>query len=225
MKEDERPREKMLRLGPGNVSDAELLAILLRTGKGSLNVLELSNRIMAECGGVPALASLTTDELLLKYAGLGIGEAKAIMLSAAFELGRRSMVCHDNADTPITDASQIYSRMGARLGALDHEECWVLYLNRSNIIISEEMLTKGSIDSTVVDAKAIVKRALDKKKATAVILVHNHPSGNPAPGRSDVKVTKELRDALSFFDISLYDHVVISHGRYFSFEKGKVVKV
>ena len=224
--EAERPREKLISRGVENLSDAELIAILLRTGAGDKNVVELSQKMLSDSGGsLYSLSMLSFDELLFNYGGKGIGKAKAATLEAAFELGRRAAASGEESNEAISSASQIVGRLGPQMGVMDHEECRAVFLNRSNYIVAIETISKGSLESTSVDVRAVVKKALDKKTVTGLILVHNHPSGNPTPGKADMKVTESLKDALSYFDIALYDHIIISRTKYFSFESGKIYKI
>ncbi|MBQ4287212.1 MAG: DNA repair protein RadC [Bacteroidales bacterium] len=220
---DDRPREKMISKGPSALSNAELLAILIRTGDSFRNAVELSQEIMSVIGGsVSALAS-TSLESLCDIPGIGTG--KAVTIAAAIELGRR--FCADNGNTektPVNSAEMVYRIMMPHLKGLDHEECWVLYLNRANYVIGKEALSSGGISSTTMDTKVLVRKALEKK-ASSIILVHNHPSGSPRPGADDIRVTRTLRRAVEPFDISLMDHVIFTDDRYFSFSDEKVTIV
>lgn len=212
---DERPRERLLENGPESLSNVELLAVILRAGTKEKNAVELARSLLNESHGtVGGLAEMSTDRLL-DFSG--IGSAKAATLSAAFELGRR---CATEKITKgrksISSPSTVFRLMIPHMKNLDHEECWALYLNRANHLICKEMMSSGGLDSTVMDCKMIVRRALEKK-ASGIILVHNHPSGSPLPGTADIKQTQLLKKALSTCDISLLDHVVIAESSYYSF--------
>lgn len=220
---DERPRERLLRNGAESLSNVELMAILLHTGTRSMNVLELSRSLLEVSDGkLGGIASMSIDNLLkLK----GLGPAKAATLAAAFELGRR---CSGERSSPgrksVSSPGVVYRIMIPHMKTLDHEECWILYLNRSNQLIGKEMMSSGGMECTVMDCKMITRRALEKK-ASGLILVHNHPSGSPMPGTADINQTRNLRKALSACDISLLDHVVIADSSYYSFADEQVVEL
>ena len=217
---DERPRERLLRNGAGSLSDVELLAVLLRTGNKDLNAMELARSLLESSGGrIQGLSSMSVDSLL----GLnGIGPAKVATIAAGFELGRRCAVQNVNTKRKsITCAENIFRLMGPYLRTLDHEECWVIYLNRANHLIGKEMVSSGGLESTVIDCKTIVRKALEKK-ASGLILVHNHPSGSPMPGVADIRQTQNLKKALMACDMSLVDHVVIAESSFYSFADEEV---
>ena len=220
---DERPRERLLKNGAGSLSNVELLAILLRTGTRQLNAVELARNLLEDSDGmVGGIASMSIDRLLKLS---GIGPAKAAALAASFELGRRCAL--ENVSTKrksIASPSTVYNLMIPHMKSLDHEECWVLYLNRANHMIGKEMMSSGGLEATVMDCKSIVRRALEKK-ASGLILVHNHPSGSPLPGMADIKQTQSLKNALKTCDISLIDHVIIAESSYYSFADEEVRQV
>lgn len=220
---DERPREKLLARGASSLSDGELLAILLRSGTKNANVLDVARDLLKVADGkLTALARMSSSSL----AGVdGIGLSKVATLQAAFELGRR-LIDEGNGivRTQIREPEAIYSIMIPRLKGLMHEECWVLFLDRAHHVIAREMLTSGGHTSTVIDNRMVIRRALELH-ADALVLVHNHPSGNPMPGKADVEMTGRLKKAASQFDISLIDHVVIADSSYFSFANESVVDV
>lgn len=212
---DERPRERLLKKGAESLSNAELLAILLRTGTHDKNAVELARSLIGESEGhLGGLALMSIDKLL----GMsGIGPTKAATLTAAFELGRRcaqeNISSHKQA---VCTPEVAYRIMIPHMRDLDHEECWVLYLNRSNHLIGKEMMTSGGLDSTIIDCKMIVRKALEKK-ASGLILAHNHPSGSALPGTADITQTMALKKALATCDISLLDHIVVARDSYYSF--------
>ena len=212
---DERPRERLLKKGAESLSNAELLAILLRTGTHDKNAVELARSLIGESEGhLGGLALMSIDKLL----GMsGIGPTKAATLTAAFELGRRcaqeNITSHKQA---VCTPEVAYRIMIPHMRDLDHEECWVLYLNRSNHLIGKEMMTSGGLDSTIIDCKMIVRKALEKK-ASGLILAHNHPSGSALPGTADITQTMALKKALATCDISLLDHIVVARDSYYSF--------
>ncbi len=217
---DERPREKMLSKGPAALSHAELLAVLLRSGTGEENVLDLARSLLSAAEG--RLSVLSSFPLESFCAFKGIGPAKALTLQAALELGKRTLV---ELSTPekraVRDARDVYSLLIPVLSGLDHEECWAVFLNASGYLLGKELLTSGTLDRTMIDSRQVARRALEKR-ARSVILVHNHPSGNPAPGESDIRQTDIVRHALSTFDILLLDHVIVAEDSYYSFSEEKI---
>ncbi len=210
----ERPRERLLSNGAGALSNAELLAILLRTGSEQKNVLEIAQELLASAGNLTGLSAMSTERMTTIN---GIGFDKAVTIAAAFELGKRFAVEKSIPERiSITSPSQIYALMQPMLKGLDHEECWIIFLNRSNFIISKEKLTTGGLTSTVIDSNMIIRKALEKK-ADGLVIVHNHPSGNPYPGSADLKQTATLKKAVDVFGISLIDHVIIADTCFYSF--------
>lgn len=211
---EERPRERLIAKGSSALGNAELLAILLRTGSGNKNVLEMSHELLAAAGSLTELSAMSIDKM---QAIGGIGKNKAATITAAFELGRRFAA--EGSRSPcraITNASQIFSIMFPILKGIDHEECWILYLNRANHILYKEKVSIGGLSSTTIDTNSILRKAIEKK-ADGIILVHNHPSGNPQPGKADVVETERLKKAAETFSISMLDHVIISDSGYYSF--------
>jgi DNA repair protein RadC len=208
----ERPREKLSRLGPGTLTEAELLGIIIGTGNHKENAVQLANRVISQTGGVRELAKASIDELQLIQ---GIGEAKAISIVAAFELSKRKNA-HQQNQLRITSSDIAVKQFQNQLGDLPHEEFWVLFLNRANIPIREICVSKGGVSGTVVDTKIITKGALNCL-CSGVIVYHNHPSGNRKPSKEDIAVTKKIKDGLAFFDIQLLDHIIIAQNEYFSF--------
>lgn len=213
----DRPREKLFSKGASALSDAELMAILLRTGTAGKNVVEIAQSILAEHNGkLSAVASLSIEELC----GIkGLGKAKAATLYAAFETGRRSLCEKNSAVTAITTSEAAASAIMGHIKGLPHEECWAMFLNRSNRVISLDRISTGGMFETVIDNRIVSRMALEKR-AAGIILFHNHPSGNPQPGQNDLKLTEKLKKALATFDISLIDHIVIGSDSYFSFADG-----
>lgn len=221
--EDDRPREKMMRSGAAVLSNAELLAVLLRTGTGKMNVLEVAREVLRQAEGwLGEVAGMSVERLCHVD---GIGPGKAVAVAAAFELGRRAAV-EDGVDKmPRMDSPRrVYMKMIPLLRDIRHEECWVLFLNHANRLIGKEMISKGGLDSTLIDRRVILKRALDRK-ASGVILVHNHPSGSPYPSVEDIRQTKELGKALSSCDLHLVDHVIIAGRGFYSFADERVEEV
>lgn len=218
---DERPREKMQEKGAGSLSNAELLAIMLRTGTGKMNVIDVARELLkAADGKLNGIASMPIGRLCEIS---GIGPNKAVTVAAAFELGRR---CSGEAiidtKTPISSPRTVYSLMIPHMKGLDHEECWILFLNKANYLIAKECISSGGMDSTPLDSRIIIRRAIERK-ACGIIVVHNHPSGNAMPGQADIQATRQLDRALKTCDISLLDHVVIAEKSYYSFADEEAV--
>ncbi len=211
---EERPREKFLTRGAESLSDAELLAILIRAGNKDENAIDLARKILVGAGNSLKNLSRFTFDDLNKFRGIGAGKALSIM--AAFELAKRSQI---ERATPM---SQIYSSSVAAenvlplLKDLQHEECWVLYLNKSNKLLGRERVFIGGFDSTVVDIRIILRNAL-ARNACHIILVHNHPSGNRQAGEADKAQTAKLKNAARMCDIELIDHLIVAGENYFSF--------
>jgi len=212
---DERPREKLIEKGAGALSNAELLAIMLHTGSGKNNAIDLAREMLVGAGGTLNSVSAMPLERLCGFNGIGPGKAATVV--AAFELGRRAFAEQNPvSDKAISNPRDVFRLMIPHLKALDHEECWAVFLNRANLFIGKEMMSRGGLEATVMDSKTIVRRAIEKK-ASGVILVHNHPSGNARPGAADIRQTEILKKALSTCDISLIDHVVIASDSFYSF--------
>ncbi len=219
---DERPREKMLAKGADALSNAELMAILLRTGTGRMNVIDVAREVLkAAEGKLNGVASMSVELLC----GIeGVGPTKAVTLAAAFELGRRcageSII---DVRTAVSSARMVFRMMLPIMKGIDHEECWILYLNRANYLITKEKVSVGGLDSTTLDSRTIVRKALEKR-ATGIIVVHNHPSGSALPGNADIQATRQLEKALRTCEISLLDHVIIAESSYYSFSDEELEK-
>lgn len=215
MCQEERPREKILRYGVIAASNAELLAVLLGCGTRNANVLEVSQSLLLLCDGcLTELASYSVEKMSEQK---GIGRAKAITLAAAFELGRRmGEEKFKLRKQAVLCAKDVYEAYGKQLKGREKEECWVSFLNQAQYVIGKEQIGLGDCSCTVIDICNIVKRALERK-ARKLILVHNHPSGNPTPSRADIQQTQKLKEALAPFEIKLLDHLIISDDSYYSF--------
>lgn len=212
---DDRPREKLLDKGARTLSSAELLAILLRTGTGKMNVVEVARKLLKSAGSSLHAVSTMSLERLCEISG--IGPDKAATVSAAFELGRRSEAERVASDRmTISSPKDVFRMMLPDMRGLEHEEFWIVFLNRANHVIGKERMSVGGLESTTVDTKAVLRRALDRK-ASGVIMVHNHPSGSALPGRADITQTDLIRKALRVCDIQLLDHVVVADGGWYSF--------
>ena len=218
---DDRPREKMLEKGPSSLSNAELLAIMIRTGTGKMNVVDVARTLLHTAEGrLNAIADMPVEKLCSIS---GIGRSKAVTIAAAFELGRRSAAEKIVQDrVPVTSPKDVFRMMLPFMRGLDHEECWAVFLNRANYVLGKDRMSVGGLDSTTMDVKAVLRRALDRK-ASGVILVHNHPSGSALPGQADIRQTALLKKALQTCEIQLVDHVVIAEDNWYSFADEKLV--
>ena len=212
---DERPREKMLEKGSASLSNAELLAIMLRTGTEKLNALEIAQAMLKESDGrLEELATMSVENLC-KFDG--IGPSKAVTIAAAFELGRRYASNLEADNRPrLSSPKTVFRMMYPLLKDVGHEECWVIYTNKSNLLLGKDRVSSGGEDSTVIDNRMIIRKAIEKK-AAGIILVHNHPSGHSFPSTEDINQTRTLQSALKTCGLSLIDHVIIGKGNYYSF--------
>ena len=212
--EEDRPREKMLHKGKQALTDAELLAILIGSGTVGESAVALSQKILA--GSSNNLHELGKRSLKELEKFKGIGEAKAITIVAALELGRRRQLS-DLRDRPTIGSSRdAYDAIASLLFDLGHEEFWLLFTNQKNEMTGRERLSSGGVAGTVVDMKMVFKMAIEAK-AVGIIAVHNHPSGSLQPSQADIELTKRLRDAGKLLDIKLLDHLIVSERGYYSF--------
>jgi len=223
--EEERPREKMIAHGCESLTSAELVAVLFRSGSSSEDAVSLARKALALAdNNLNKFCRLSVEKLCSVP---GIGRAKALSVIAAAELGRRTfaeggMNTGSGAPLPlISNSSQVAAIMRPLLCGLDHEECWVLFVNKTGRLIGKERISYGGGDATVIDNKIVAKKAVEKM-ASSIIMVHNHPSGNPRPGRADIALTKALQAAVRSLDITLMDHIVICDDKYFSFSDENV---
>ena len=212
---EERPREKMKELGPGNLSNAELLAILLRTGYQEENVIHLAERLMTEAGGLRSLPDLTLEELQ-KVKGIGL--AKAVQIKAALELGQRLGMTMKPEGAAFTSPDVVAGFLMEKLRYHKKEFFLVLLLNVKNQLISMEEISVGSLNASIVHPREIFTLPI-KKSAAAIILVHNHPSGDPAPSREDIEITERLVKAGELLGIKVLDHVIIGEGKHLSLKE------
>jgi len=212
--EDDRPREKLLLKGKMALSDAELVAILIGSGSRNESAVALSKRILASIdNNLNKLGKLVVSDLL-KFKG--IGEAKAISIITALELGRRRRLEEALKLPKITSSKAVFNLMQPLIGELQHEEFWVVYLNNSNKVLFKEQLSKGGLTGTIVDVRLVFKKAVELY-AIAVILCHNHPSGKLQASNADKLITSKLKQAGETLDIKVLDHLIITENAYFSF--------
>ena len=211
---DDQPREKMMAKGKSALSNAELLAILLRTGDIGTSAVELSRSILDSVDNdLIALSNLTLDDLMQHK---GIGEAKAITIMAALELGKRRRGAEANLPTEVKDSKDSFERFLPFIDDMRQEHFLVMYLNQSNHALKVECLSNGGTTNVIADPKLIFKNALSLG-ATCLVLGHNHPSGNPRPSEDDRQLTKKLVAAGKLLDINVIDHIIIGNERYYSF--------
>ncbi|MFV8372740.1 RadC family protein [Flavobacterium sp. LB2P74] len=212
--EDDKPREKLMLKGKSVLSDAELIAILIGSGSRNESAVDLSKRILASVdNNLNALGKLSLSQLMQFK---GIGEAKAISIIAALELGRRRRTEDAVELKKVTSSKIIFEIMQPIIGELPHEEFWIIYLNNSNKVISKSQLSKGGITGTLVDVRLVFKTALEMG-ATGLILCHNHPSGTLIPSDADKQITKKLKLAGDSLEIKVLDHLIVTEKNYFSF--------
>lgn len=212
--EDDRPREKLLLKGRHVLSDAELLAILIGSGNRNETAVDLCKRLLADYDlSLDQLAKCSVSELR-KYRG--IGEAKAITIVAAMELGRRRQAAPGTEPVTIRSSNDAYRAIAPLIADLQHEEFWVLLVNRANQVTRKEIISKGGMNTTIVDPKMVFKTALDYGSG-GIILCHNHPSGTAKPSQADMQLTRRLQEGANILDISLLDHIIVGAKTYFSF--------
>ncbi|WP_117879416.1 RadC family protein [Aureibaculum luteum] len=219
-KEDDRPREKLIIKGKDSLSDAELVAILIGSGNRQESAVDLSKRILANVNNnLSELGKLSVNDLMQFK---GIGEAKAITIITALELGRRRRLEEALIKPKISSSKAVFEIMQPIIGELLHEEFWLLYLNNSNKIIYKNKLSSGGITGTLVDVRMLFKKALELS-SVAIILSHNHPSGNLKPSKADIDLTKKIQEAGKTLDIKVLDHLIITEKDYFSFADGNLM--
>lgn len=217
---DEMPRERLLEKGAAALSNVELLAILLRTGRDGKNVIDMARELLQSGDGLLGGVAQMSVESLCRVSGIGPG--KAVTLAAAFELGRRAASEKADDGCQLSSPARVFSLMLPVMKNLDHEECWALLLNKANRLICREKMSSGGMESTVIDCKAVIRKAIEKK-ASGVILVHNHPSGNALPSQADINQTRVLTKSLKTCELSLLDHVIIGRDGYYSFADENMV--
>jgi DNA repair protein RadC len=213
--EEDRPREKLLLKGKTALSDAELIAILLRTGVQGSSALDIAKKILHKvAGNLNELGKLSVTEI--KKLEKGLGDTKAVTIVAALELGRRRQASDIREKPVIRSSRDSFDYIYPEMADLNHEQFYVLYLNKSNRVIQHKNISAGGVSGTVADIKIILKHAVELL-ASSVIAVHNHPSGNLSPSQADIDLTKKLREAGKLLDVSLLDHLIIGDGSYYSF--------
>ncbi len=218
--DEDKPREKLLLKGKSALSDAELIAILLRSGTQSLTAVDVARELLfAADNNLSKLSRMTVSDLV-KFAG--IGETKALTIIAALELGMRKRAHDLPVERDIKSSNDAFEILYPQVADCPYEQFWVLYLNKANRKISVQCISEGGLDSTVVDPKRIYKIAL-KENAANIILCHNHPSGRLYPSDSDIRITEKIKKSGEFLDIKVLDHLIVGDEKYYSFaDEGKL---
>ena len=212
--EDDRPREKLMLKGRASVSNAELIAILIRSGSKDESALALSRKVLARAHeNLNQLGKMSVKDLCEFK---GIGPAKAISIVAALELGRRRRSQEALDLSKITSSASVFELMQPLIGDLPHEEFWIVYLNNSNKVLQTVQLSKGGITGTLVDVRLVLRQAIELG-AVGLILAHNHPSGTLKPSESDKQLTVKMKKAAESLDINILDHLIVTEKAYFSF--------
>jgi DNA repair protein RadC len=211
---EDRPREKLLIKGLSALSNAELIAILIGSGIKEKSAVDLGRELLSLAdNNLNSLGKLEISDLKKIN---GIGEAKAVTISAALELGRRRKLSESGEYPQIRSSADVFTLMQPAMEDISHEEFWILFLNRSNKVINRIKISQGGVSGTVTDVRIIMKKAVENL-ASGIIVCHNHPSGNLTPSESDIKITKKIKDAGELMDVQLLDHLIISGNDYYSF--------
>lgn len=211
---EDRPREKLVKKGVQSLSDAEIIALLIGSGTKNESAVELSKKVLKSANNnLNELGKLNISDLTKMK---GIGEAKAITILAALELGRRRKGSEIITKKKITQSKDVFELFQPTIGDLPHEEFWILLLNRSNRIIEKIKISQGGVSGTVIDVKIILKHAVEKL-ASSIVLCHNHPSGNKKPSSADDAITSKLKNGAELLDIQVIDHIIVADVEYFSY--------
>ncbi|MFW6286844.1 MAG: RadC family protein [Candidatus Sumerlaeota bacterium] len=218
---NERPRERLMQRGASALEDSELLAIVLRTGTGKINVIEMSRMLLDKFGSLDGIADASLQELQTVR---GIGKMKAVEIKAAFELGRRQTFRPLLIGDTITCSDDVYKAYRGRFANMRQEEFLVLMLDNKARVTNEEVVSRGGLDSSIVHPREVFKAAI-RASAASVIFVHNHPSGDPSPSHDDFVVTQRLEEAAELLQIKMLDHVIVGAGQFYSFTDGETVTV
>ncbi len=209
---EDRPREKMIEKGSESLTDAELIAILLATGTREMSAIDLARKMIQELGGFSRLARASTQELMTIK---GIGQAKALTIAAALELGKRK-AREEVFSTQIKSSDTAARYLMEKIGNSNQEIFYALFLDRKNSIIAEKMISLGTTSATLIDTKIILKEAVHHL-SSAMIVAHNHPSGNLTPSQADIEITQKIKEAGKIFDIAVLDHLIVTTRGYYSF--------
>jgi len=211
---EDRPREKLMTKGLQSLSDSELIALLIGSGTRKISAVELARQVLHQAGNnLDKLGKCSVPDLKKIK---GIGQARAVTIVAALELGRRRKLTDPPEHDKISSSADVFNLMFPLLSDLTHEEFWILLLNRSNKVMEKRRISQGGITGTVTDIRMILKMSLDSL-STSLILCHNHPSGNLQPSDADISITRRLKESASLMDIALLDHLIVAGKNYFSF--------
>jgi len=211
---EDRPRERLWNKGPSSLSDAELLAILIGSGTRNHSALDLARELLAMAGNsLGDLGRLSAGEIRRIK---GVGEAKAVTIAAALELGRRRKMTETGENPQIRSSADVFNIMSPVMEDLPHEEFWILFLNRANRVTGRMKISQGGVSGTVTDVRIVMKKAIESL-ASGLVICHNHPSGNNSPSDSDIRITQKIREAGALMDIQLLDHLIIAGKDYYSF--------
>jgi DNA repair protein RadC len=213
---ENRPRERLEKQGAASLSDAELLAVILKTGNKKENVIDMSNRLISKYG-VDKLSSCSLKELQEIN---GIGKAKASQILALFEFNKRHNLAKQNGK-PIKSAKDVYEYASAKLDGMSQEFFMILHLDSKNRIVKNETVSIGTLNASLIHPREVFKSAI-RESANSIILVHNHPSGDPQPSKEDEEITERLFDAGELLNIKVLDHVIIGNEKYYSFKESKI---
>lgn len=211
---EDRPRERLWKKGPSSLSDAELLAILIGSGIKNASAVDVAHELLALAGNnLSDLGKLTiTDIRKVK----GVGDAKAVIIIAALELGRRRKLAEATDHPQIKSSADVFNIFHPILEDLSHEEFWILYLNRANRVMHRIKISQGGVSGTVTDVRLVLKNAIECL-ASGIVICHNHPSGNNTPSDSDIKITRKIKEAGELMDVQLLDHIIVCGREYYSF--------
>ncbi len=211
---EDRPRERLWNKGPSSLSDAELLAILIGSGTRNSSALDLARELLALAGNsLGQLGRLSAGEIRKIR---GMGEAKAVTIAAALELGRRRKMAEAAENPQIRSSSDVFSIVSPLMEDLTHEEFWILFLNRANRVTGRMKISQGGVSGTVTDVRIVMKKAIETL-ASGLVICHNHPSGNTSPSDSDIRITQKIKEAGALMDIQLLDHLIVAGTDYYSF--------
>ncbi len=211
----ERPRERLKKYGAASLSNAELLAIILRTGAASESVLNLSAKLLARFGGLSGLAKAGFGELCMER---GLAEAKAAQLKAALELGRRLLSTQPEERLAVRSPEDVANLLQAEMSLLEQEELRLVLLNTKNQVLAISQVYKGSVNTSLIRVSELFREAV-RENCPALVVVHNHPSGDPTPSPEDIKITEQIVTAGKLLDIEVLDHLIIGHQRYVSLKE------
>lgn len=218
--EDDRPREKMMNKGEQSLSDAELLAILIGSGNKDESAVELMKRVLSACDN--NLNTLAKWQQKDYQQFKGIGQAKSITIMAALELGRRRKQQEVRQKIQIKNSKDVYELYQSVMCDLSKEEFWVLLLNNNSRIIGNIKINSGGVDNVYIDVREVLREAL-LQRATRIVIVHNHPSGNTQPSKADIEITKKIAQSADIMNIKLLDHIIVCEDKYYSFADEGVI--